>query len=101
MALPAFQSTCEPAQELAQQLSKIIADNDLDKYPIILHIIGGEGAFIYTEIAPLLEKFISGVVIESLPSSKENVSSKISSNVIFNIDKYFLTSRIRGDNKKL
>lgn len=72
LALPAFQSTCEPAQELAQQLSKIIADNDLDKYPIILHIIGGEGAFIYTEIAPLLEKFISGVVIESLPSSKEN-----------------------------
>ena len=74
LALPAFQSTREPAQELAQQLSKIIADNELDTNPIILHIIGGEGAFVYTEIAPLLEKVISGVVIESLPSSKENVS---------------------------
>lgn len=72
LSLPAFESSWRPAQDLGHQLSKIIVDNELDSNPIILHIIGGEGAFIYTEIASDLNKYISGAVVESLPSSRQN-----------------------------
>lgn len=73
LSLPAFESSWRPAQDLGHQLSKIIVDNELDSNPIILHIIGGEGAFIYTEIASDLNKYISGAVVESLPSTRQNV----------------------------
>lgn len=72
LSLPAFESSYRPANELAHQLSKIIVDNDLDTNPIILHIIGGEGAFIYTEIASVLSQYITGAVVESLPNSRQN-----------------------------
>ena len=73
LSLPAFESSYRPASELAHQLAKIIVDNDLDTNPIILHIIGGEGAFIYTEIASVLSQYITGAVVESLPNSRQNV----------------------------
>jgi hypothetical protein len=73
LSLPAFQSSWMPARDLGNQISRIIIDNELDLNPIILHVIGGEGAFIYTNIAATLSNYISGAVIESLPSSKENV----------------------------
>lgn len=72
LSLPAFQSSWMPARDLGNQISRIIIDNELDLNPIILHVIGGEGAFIYTNIAATLSNYISGAVIESLPSSKEN-----------------------------
>jgi len=82
LSLPAFESSWRPAQELGQQLTKIIIDNELDANPIILHIIGGEGAYIYTEIASELSKYISGAVVESLPSSRQNTLAVQSTNLM-------------------
>lgn len=76
LALPAFPSTRKPAQDLANQLEKIIVEIGLDENPIIFHIIGGEGAYIYTEISNILAKYISGAVVESLPASKQTTMMK-------------------------
>ena len=57
---------------LAFELIKIIKENELDYHPIIVHVIGSDGAMIYAKMHELMQHYIHGAIIESLPSESSN-----------------------------
>jgi len=66
--LPAFESSFTTCDDLAFELIKIIKENELDYHPIIVHVIGSDGAMIYAKMHSLMRHYIHGAIIESLPS---------------------------------
>ena len=56
----------------AFELIKIIKENELDYHPIIVHVIGSDGAMIYAKMHELMQHYIHGAIIESLPSESSN-----------------------------
>ena len=53
---------------LALQLIEIIKENELDYHPLIVHVIGSDGAMIYAKMHRLMQHYIHGAIIESLPA---------------------------------
>jgi len=77
--LPAFESSFDICDSLGQQLIKIIKDNELDHNPLIVHVIGSDGAMIYARIHGQMKEFISGAIIESLPKEDQQPLSTTTS----------------------
>jgi hypothetical protein len=73
--LPAFESSFSDCENLGNQLIKIIKDNELDLNPLIIHVIGQDGAIIYSKISKIMKKFINGAILESLPGDKDETKS--------------------------
>lgn len=75
--LPAFESSFTTCDELALQLIEIIKENELDYHPLIVHVIGSDGAMIYAKMHRLMQHYIHGAIIESLPaeSSPNNLTT--------------------------
>lgn len=73
--LPAFESSFNDCENLGNQLIKIIKDNELDLNPLIVHVIGSDGAIIYSKVSTIIKDYINGAILESLPNNEEGRSS--------------------------
>jgi len=75
--LPAFESSFHPCDTLGNQLIKIIKDNELDGGPLVIHVIGSDGAMVYSRIAGIMNDYINGAILETLPSPDQAVGAQV------------------------
>ena len=59
------------------QLIKIIKDNELDGGPLVIHVIGSDGAMVYSRIAGIMNDYINGAILETLPSPDQAVGAQV------------------------
>ena len=93
--LPAFESSFNDCENLGNQLIKIIKDNELDLNPLIIHVIGSDGAIIYSKVSTIIKDYINGAILESLPNNEEGRSVNVISNTLHSIHIKFQSTSSR------
>lgn len=86
--LPAFESSFHPCDTLGNQLIRIIKDNELDGGPLVIHVIGSDGAMIYSRIAGIMNDYINGAILETLPSPDQAVGAQNMTGSIWKLQDY-------------
>lgn len=104
--LPAFESSFTTCDALAFELIKIIKENELDYHPIIVHVIGSDGAMIYAKMHGLMQHYINGAIIESLPSQSNHNNLSTAGSIYelqlqMNTDPHSWLSYWRPDSERL
>ena len=87
---------------LALQLIEIIKENELDYHPLIVHVIGSDGAMIYAKMHRLMQHYIHGAIIESLPaeSSPNNLVKSLFKALIWLLNSRLLLAQYMSFNRK-
>ena len=70
-------SSIEDKPITGNQLIKIIKDNELDGGPLVIHVIGSDGAMVYSRIAGIMNDYINGAILETLPSPDQAVGAQV------------------------
>lgn len=70
-------SSIEDKPLTGNQLIKIIKDNELDGGPLVIHVIGSDGAMVYSRIAGIMNDYINGAILETLPSPDQAVGAQV------------------------